>query len=349
MKKNNRLLYLIIAILVIWNVSITVFLINNKLDNNNEQNVIETNVTGFATDLTKVVETSKSSVVVVSTSVSTATGVIFNNNGDSTYVVTTCHSVDDNLPITIIFASGATFDGQLIGKDIFADIAVIKVDTNVDTNPIKLGNSNIIKNGEIVVCIGTPVSSAYANTNEIGIISNSLISLSNSINYEEKTIDYISNMVQLSSGVTHGYSGAPVLNMAGEMIALVTMKNETAVFALPTNEIKIIVENIISGNEYEKIQLGIKGLFVEKLETYEKNQLNIPLDVNSGYYVNNVRSLSLANSLEIKEGDIIISINDISINNNNDLLSFEYSNTDSLTIQIIRNNENITLVGNIND
>lgn len=328
---------------------ITVFLANNKVDNNNEQNVIETNVTGFATDLTKAVETSKSSVVVVSTNISTATGVIFNNNDNSTYVVTTYHSVADDLPITITFASGASFEGELVGKDIFADIAVIKVDTNVETNPIKFGNSNIIKNGEIVVCIGTPSSNMYSNTNEIGIISNSLISLSNSINYEEKTFDYVTNMIQLSSGIAHGYSGAPVLNMAGEMVALVTMKNETAVFALPTNEIKIIAENIINGNEYKKIQLGIKGLFVEKLETYEKNQLNIPLDVNSGYYVNNVRPLSLANLFEIKEGDIIVSINDISINNYNDLLSCLYSNADSLVIQIIRNNESISITGSIDD
>lgn len=329
---------------------ITVFLVKkNTNDNNSSQNIIETNVTSFTTDLTKAVETNKSSIVVVSNGISSSTGVIYKSNGEKTYIVTTYHGVSSDQAINVTFASGATFEATLVGKDIYSDIAVIEVNTNVDTIGIKFGDSNLIKDGEIVVCIGTPNSTTYANSNEIGIISKSLISLPNSINYENETIEYVTNLIQLSSSIAHGYSGAPVLNMAGEMIGIVSMKNDTAVFALPVNEIKIIVENIINNVEFNKMQLGIKGLFVEKLETYEKNQLNIPLDVNSGYYVSNVKLASLANTLEIKEGDVIVSINEITINNYNDLLNVEYLNTDSLSIVVVRNNETLTLTGTIND
>lgn len=348
MKKYARLIFLLIIILLIWNAILTVFVFNNKNSVQENTDIVETKVTGFSTDLTEVIDNCKSSIVTIETNNSISSGLIYKTNSNSVYILTTYHGVQDKT-CKVTFASGATYEANVVNKDIFADVCVIEVETNVEVLPTKLGNSNLVKEGEFVVIIGTPKSIQYALSNEIGVVSSSLRSINNSVNFENTNYEYINNVIQLSGNINAGYSGAPVLNMAGEVVGMITMKDDTAVFATPINELKIIADNIINGNEYTKIQFGIKGKFVNLLESYEKNQLNIPLDVNNGYYINSVMNSSLAANAGIKEGDVIISINGLEINDYDDLLSIEYDNTDTFNITVVRNNETINLVGKIND
>lgn len=348
--KNNRLLYLFIIILVIWNITLTVLLsANKKEDPINQTSVIETNVTGFSTDLTKVIEQSKSSVVVVETNNFVSSGIVYKYIEGKAYIVSSYHGISDDSEIKVTFASGAVYDAKLLGKDIFADLAVLEIDSNVDIIPIKLGDSNIINNGEFMVCIGTPKSTQYANSSGLAFVSSKLRSLNNSIIYNEEPFEYVTNLIQLDANLSQGYSGAPVINMAGETIGIVTMKDDVAYFAMPINEIKYIADNIIDNNDYLKIQFGFRGQFVKDLEVYEKNQLNIPLDVIDGYSIKEVKANSLASKIGLKEQDIILSINEIQIKTYDDLLEAEYKEITDLSFDIIRNNELLTLTGTIND
>lgn len=349
MKKNNRLLILIVVILVIWNVILTVVLANKQEKEINQTNINETVVTGFSTDLTKVIEQTKSSVVVIETNNALSSGFIYSSNNGSTYVVTTCHSVSDTSYLNVVFASGASYDAKIVGKDIFADIAVLQVDSNVEVTPVKLGNSDLLKDGEFLVCIGTPKNIQYSYSNEMSIVASKLRTIINSVEFNDEQYEYYTNIIQLSSDVSEGYSGSPIINMNGEVQGIITMKDDIAVFALPINEVKIVVDNIIDEKEYAKIQFGYKGTLVSGLENYEKNQLNIPLDVISGLYINNVRSAGIASSAGLKIGDVLLSINGIDINSYSDLLNIEYTNADTFEFVVNRNNEEIVLAGSIND
>ncbi|MDO5440511.1 MAG: trypsin-like peptidase domain-containing protein [Erysipelotrichaceae bacterium] len=349
MKKNNRLIYLLIIILVIWNVVLTVVYVNNKQYSIEHTSVNETTVTGFSTDLTKVVESSKAGVVVVETNMSLSSGIVYKYDNGICYIVTTAHSVADASSISVVFASGATYDASLLDKDNFADIAVLKVETNVEIAPIILGDSELLKDGEFLTCIGTPKNTQYAFSNELAVVSSKLRTITNSITFDDNLYEYYTSIIQLSSNVAEGYSGAPIINMNGEVVGLITMKDANATFALPINEIVIVANNIINETEYNKIQLGVKGLFVNELEMYEKTQLNIPLDVNNGFYVNGVKVTTLASNMGVKQGDVILSINGLAINSYNDLLAVEYSEATSFDLEIVRSNEIINLVGSIND
>lgn len=350
MKKNNRLVYLLIVLLVIWNVILTTIIVNKSEENvDNQTNVYETNVTGFSTDLTKVIDECKSSVVVVETNEALASGFIYAVDDSSIYVVSTCHNISEEASINVVFASGASYDASLVGKDIYADIAIIKVETNIKAVPLKIGNSDLLKDGEFLTCIGTPKDIQYAYSNELAVVSSKLRTITNSIVFDSEQYEYYTNVIQLSANVKEGYSGSPIINMAGEVQGLITMKDNGTVFALPINEIKMIADSIISDNAYTKIHFGFKGLLVNGLEGYEKNQLNIPLDVNYGYYISNVRPASLASSMGLRSGDIILSINESSINTYSDLLTIEYTQADTFSLDVVRNDENITLVGSIND
>lgn len=347
---NNKRLLLLIIVLIIWNIVLTVVLVNKKeVLTTNETNLNEVTVTGFSTDLTKVAEQVKSSVVVVETTSGVSSGVIYNNKNEIIHILTTCHSIDDAENIKVVFASGATYDAKLVNRDIYSDLAIIEVESDIEVMPAKLGDSRLIKDGEFMICIGTPKNLQYSFSNELAIVSSKLRTINNSITFDNKQYDYYLDTIQLSSNIQEGYSGAPIINMAGEVQGIITMKDDTAVFALPINEAAIIADNIINSETSNKIQFGFKGQLITSLENYEKNQLNIPLDINNGLFINNVRVNSLANSLGLKAGDIILSINGIEINDFNDLLKIEYSEANTFELEIVKNNERVTLTGSIND
>lgn len=348
--KKNRLMVLVVVILVIWNVILTSIIVTNKKEeNSNQTNVNEVTVTGFSTDLTKVIEQSKSSVVVVETNNALSSGIIYGTNENSIYVVTTCHGVADASIINVVFASGASYEATLVGQDVYADIAVLEVKTNVVVNPIKLGNSDLLNDGEFLVAIGTPKNSQYSFSNDLAIVSSKLRTISNSITYDDKQYEYYEDVIQLSSNVAEGYSGAPVLNMEGEVQGLIIMKDDVAVFALPINEVRIVADNIINEVAYAKTRFGFKGQVVSGLETYEKNQLNIPLDINYGLYISLIRVNSIAANAGLRVGDVVLSINGNSINSYTDLLKIAYSENKEFSFEVVRNNDTITLLGNTND
>lgn len=349
MKKRTRVITLFIVLLLIWNVILTAIIVNNNSKQESITDINQTTVTGFSTDLTKVFEENKSSVVTVEAMGNISSGIIYKTSDDAVYVVTTFHGVAADNFLHVIFDSGATYEASVEGYDSFGDIAVLKVETNLQVTPVKLGNSDLLNDGEFLACIGTPKSIEYASSDELAIVSSSLRTILNSVEFNEDTYEYYQSAIQLSSNVKEGYSGSPIFNMAGEVQGLITMKDDTAVFALPINEVKIIADNIIEGVEYSKIQFGFKPLVIADLESYQKNELNIPLDVNNGLYISNVLSSSLANSLGIKSGDIIESINERSINKYSDLLEVEYTDTRSFEIKVVRDNEEISLKGSIND
>lgn len=355
MKNNNRLIYVLIVLLVIWNIVLSVLYTNSKKEDTvnknvtNVEEVIVTNVTGFSTDLTEVVDKVKSSIVTIDTTSSLASGFIYKYVPNKAYVVTAFHAVEEAPLLKVIFASGASYDAKIIGKDIYADVAVLEVESPVELVPVLTGDSDLLKDGEFVVTIGTSKSLQYVSSSKLGIVSSKLRTIINSIEVNKETYEYYTSVIQLDSDVSEGYSGSPIFNMNGEVEGIITMKDDEAVFALPMNEVKLVADKIINKEEFTKIQFGIKGNIVADLEKYERSQLNIPLDVTNGYYVNNVKLSSLGFNLGLKQGDIIISINGMNINAYEDLLNIQYTEANEFRLEVVRENERIELIGSIND
>lgn len=348
--KKDRLVYLLIIILVIWNVILTTVLIKNYNSNKgNDIQIVENNIQGFSTDLSEVVKKCKSSIVTVETDSSLLSGLIYAQDQDNLYVVSCYHGINDSSFIRVILDSGKELEGIVKGYDIYSDICVIEVKTDLMVTPVELGDNSLLKSGEFVITMGTPKSKDYSQSSALAMVSNKLRTISNSITVDNESYDYYIDVIQLDSNVTNGFSGSPVFNMIGQVEGIITMKDDVATFVAPINEIKIIADNIINSNDYIKIPLGVKGEYIASLESYQKNQLDIPLDVITGYYVKNVKLNSLANAADVKPGDIIESVNNIVINNDKDLLSIEYSNERTFEFKIIRNNEELTLLGSVSD
>ena len=349
--KNSRLIYILIVILAIWLAVVTSNF--NRASKNENQNIInEYNVTGFSTDFTRIADEVKPCMVAINADGNILSGFIYKQDGDDVYVVTAYHGVASAININVYFASSYTVEGELYNYDIYTDIAVIKVNTPYEMQTLTIGDSNTLKAGEFIISMGTPTSLDYAFSVELGMISHENLFIENTISVEEDRISYYLNALELSSNLQYGYSGSPVINMNGEFVGMNTMNlnlSSTFSFAITSNEIKIVVDKIINGEEINRNNIGIRGEFVSDMYNYEKSNLNIPIDTIEGLYVSKEKENSLAFSAGIRSGDIIQKINGIEINNFNDYLDALYSEvTDDFIFEYIHNGE-LVVAGAIYD
>lgn len=344
MKKIN----IFIVLLLIWNIALTVYVFYSK---NTNTTITEENVSGFSTDLTKVAEDARSSVVVVESSYGKQSGFIYKQQEDKAYIVTTFHGIGESENASVTFLNGKSFPASIVGYDFICDVAVLSIDVPYKLNVVKCGDNEFLKAGEFIINIGTAANGNFINDIELGVISNSLININDNVIYNKNKYSLNKEVESISLNAKEGYSGSPILNMNNEVVGMVEMSNDNnGIYALTINEIKIVADSIINGKEISKLDLGISGDYIKTLKEYERNMFNLPLDVANGYYVKTVYSLGLASELGLLNGDIIISINDKAINTQKDLLNILYSdNGNELTLSVIRNNERIELKGLIND
>lgn len=347
MRKN--LLITIIVILVIWLIVLSVIVFENKKNTNTTSEINEYNVTGFSTDFSKVVDEDKSSIVSLNQNETYSTGFIYSQNENHVYIITSYHGVSEGEEVNIEFNSGVNAVGRIIGHDAFSDVAIIDCEFNFDVKPLSIGDATLLNDGEFILSIGTNSSSAYDFSTAFGMVSYKYREIENNITFDNEDYDYYLGVIQLSGDFTNGYSGAPVLNMNGEVVGMITMEEEGKTFAITINEIEKIASKIINGEDYTRISFGIYGKFISTLENYEISNLNIGLEITDGYFVMNVKVPSLANTIGILKGDIITKINDVDISNFDDVLDIIYTDTNEFNLTVIRNNETIYLQGNLYD
>lgn len=346
--KNNRLLYLFIIILTIWCIFLSI-----KINNTNKTNgsvVNEYNVTGFSTDLTKVAEDKKTSLVTIECGDNISTGFVYGQNGEDVYILTSYHGIANHSDCKVKFASGFTLNAEEIGEDLYLDLAVLKILSPYNVDVLNLTNSSLVKTGEIVLCSGSPSSFDYNNSFELGMISNNHRAIYNSINVNSNVINYYLDVLQVSANLTTGYSGSPVLNMNGDVIGMITMSLEKGFnFAITSNEIKIVADSIINGSPVNKVHLGINGSFLKDMPSFERSNYNIAVDIVDGIFVRDVLDLSVANSAGLRDNDIILSINGVSMSSFDNYLNVVYNVSNSLEFDVLRDGEDISLKVDSND
>ena len=338
--KNNRLVYLLIIMLAVWLGFVSREAFSRK--SNDSENVIsQINVTGFSTDLTKVVKEADPSIVTINADGNISSGFVYAQNNDDAYILTAYHSVSAANNINVSFASSYTQKGELIGSDSYIDLAVIKINTPYEMKKLQPGDASILNKGEFVICIGTPSSMDYAGSVELGMISLKHLVVENAVITNDDRLSYYLDLIELSSFLQNGYSGSPVINMNGEFVGMVTMNiTNNSVFAITANELHTVADKIISNEEIVRNNLGIKGTFISDMYNFEKSNLNIPIDTLSGIYTSRIREGSLAYEAGIRSGDIVFSINGRDIHGLNEYVDALYfDENDDITFEFLHNSE----------
>lgn len=340
MKNNNRPIYVLIVLMLIWLLILS--LTGNRTRPSETTTVNEYEVSGFSTDLTKTVEDAKDSIVTITTDQNVLSGFVYTQKGDTVYVLTCYHGVADAAGITVSFGRSYSVNAALAGYDIFTDLAVLSFTSPYNIRPLKMGDATLVKAGEFLITIGTPVSAEHAGSVQLGMAASGIQSIANAINVEEQRHEYYLDVLQVSGVMASGYSGSPLLNMNGEVVGMNTMSlSANFNYALTANEIKIVADRLIEDGAVDKLSLGVKGIYVKDLANYEKNNLSIDIEMISGLLVLRVDEDSACYKAGIRNGDIIMSIDERQLNDLNDLLEICYGPSQAHVLSVMRGSEEL--------
>jgi S1-C subfamily serine protease len=223
-------------------------------------------------------------------------GVIVDGKG---FILTNNHVVDDAQKLRITLKDGNVFNGVVVGTDEVTDLAVVRVDSKEALPFARLGDSDQLKIGEIVIAIGNPFGLTGGPTVTAGIVS----ALNRSLQFESGALE----LIQTDAAINPGNSGGPLVNTNGEVIGINTAKMPYAQgigFAVPVNTARIIVKDLMeSGQITNRPWIGIATIKITRqLAQYYR------LPTNDGVLIAQVESQSPADYADLRKGDIVEAI-----------------------------------------
>ncbi|KGH55925.1 trypsin [Oenococcus oeni S25] len=176
------------------------------------------------------------------------TGLIYETDGNYSYIVTNNHVIKGANEIEIIMANGTKVKAKLIGKNATKDIAVLRISSASVTTTGTFVNSSKVQAGQQVLAIGSPLGSDYASSLTSGIVS--------ATNRQIDDSPIKLSAIQTDVALNPGNSGGPLINMAGEVIGINSMKIsstedgsedvEGMSFSIPSNTVVATIKSIIS-------------------------------------------------------------------------------------------------------
>jgi len=223
-------------------------------------------------------------------------GVIVDGKG---FILTNNHVVDEAQKLRITLKDGNVFNGVVVGTDEVTDLAVVRVDSKEALPFARLGNSDQLKIGEIVIAIGNPFGLTGGPTVTAGIVS----ALNRSLQFESGALE----LIQTDAAINPGNSGGALVNTNGEVIGINTAKMPYAQgigFAVPVNTARIIVKDLMeSGRITNRPWIGIATIKITRqLAQYYR------LPTNDGVLIAQVESQSPADYADLRKGDIVEAI-----------------------------------------
>jgi len=241
-------------------------------------------------------------------------GVIISGDG---YIVTNNHVIDDAQKVEVTLYDHRTYSAKVIGKDPSTDIALLKIEEK-DLPYLLYGNSDNVKVGEWVLAVGNPFN--LTSTVTAGIVS----AKARNINMLEGNPDQnnfpVESYIQTDAAVNPGNSGGALVNTQGQLIGINSaIASNTGSytgysFAVPVNLAKKVVNDLI---EFGKVQRAFLGVSIRDIDSklIEEKKLKS----TKGVYITGVSKDGAANEAGILEGDQVLKIGDVIVENASEL------------------------------
>ncbi|MFD1393330.1 S1C family serine protease [Lacticaseibacillus jixianensis] len=276
---------------------------------------------------------------------SEGSGVIYQKKDGKAYIVTNNHVVAGSDALEVILADGTKVSAKLVGTDETSDLAVLTIDAAKVTTVASFGNSGAIKAGQTVLAIGSPLGSEYATSVTQGIIS----APSRTVDVTDENSGQVTGqatVIQTDAAINSGNSGGPLINLAGQVIGINSMKlsgtsNSNATiegmgFAIPSNEVVSIIDQLVTNGKVVRPALGIEARDLASVSASQQSSLlKVPSSVTSGVVVAGFTSTSIAKKAGLKQYDVIVAINGTNVDSvatlHTELYKYSIGNTITIT------------------
>ncbi|MDQ0215380.1 serine protease Do [Oikeobacillus pervagus] len=298
------------------------------------------------TDVTDAVEKAKDTVVGISNMQSasfwgdegqkeagTGSGVIYKKEGDKAYIVTNFHVIEGAEQLEVTLSDGTKIPAKIRGGDIWTDLAVLEVDGKKINKIAQFGNSDSLKPGEPVIAIGNPLGLAFSGSVTNGIISGLERTIPVDIN-RDGVEDWQAEVIQTDAAINPGNSGGALVNIAGQVVGINSMKiAQQAVegigLSIPINFARPIIEDLEKYGEVKRPAMGVTLRNVNEISAYHQQEtLKLPSNVKEGVMVEQVVPNSPAAQAGLKELDVIVGLDDHKVQDIISLRKYLYTKKD---------------------
>ena len=275
------------------------------------------------------------------TQTNAGSGFVVAENG---FIVTNRHVVDNpDADYTVVFKDGTEIKAEVMDRDSFLDIAIIKIDTQkLDTKPkpASLGDSSSLKVGQKAIAIGNSLGQ-FSNTVSVGVVSG----LGRTIQATDgMSIETLKDLIQTDASINPGNSGGPLFDSLGNVIGVNVAKSqagENIGFAIPINRIKPILKSVIDTG---KIQRPFIGVSYRPITPKFSQKNNLPVDYGAMIVGGSSGAIvpdSPAAKAGLRMNDIILEINKNKITQEKDLQATleEFQVGDKIKLKILRGDD----------
>lgn len=239
---------------------------------------------------------------------SEGSGVIYQKKNGSAYIVTNNHVVKGAKQLRVLLADNKQVKATLVGADAATDLAVLKIDASDVHSVASFADSNSLQAGQNVLAIGSPMGSEYANTVTKGIVSAKNRTL------KAGTDGTLTSVIQTDAAINSGNSGGPLINEAGQIVGINSMKLsggqtgqtvEGMGFAIPSNEVVKIINQLVKNGKVERPSLGISMVDLKQVALSDRQSVLHVSDDTQGVVVMDVNNDSPAKAAGLKKYDVI--------------------------------------------
>lgn len=327
-KKANKnwiyiLLISILSLLVIILVTIIIISkpsLKNVITTNRKTNetVVSTKTIEEESDLKNAISKVYNSVVYIQvevmsrmgTQAASGSGFVYKKDSKNAYILTNNHVVEDASKIVVTYIDGSETEAEVVGKDEFSDISVLKVKADTVLAVAELGSSDEAEIGDTVFTVGAPLGKEYMGTITKGIVSGT----NRMVNVKLESGSYIMETIQTDATINSGNSGGPLCNILGQVIGITSSKLigdgvEGMGFSIPIETVNAIIDKLEDGKEIERPYLGVQLADVSNaynLQYYYN--INISKNVKYGALLGYVESGKPAANAGLQLGDVIFEV-----------------------------------------
>ncbi|MDN7242561.1 trypsin-like peptidase domain-containing protein [Planococcus sp. N028] len=282
--------------------------------------------------------------------VGSGSGVIYKNEDGRAFVVTNHHVVEGASGLEVTMSDGSKIEAELVGSDIWTDLAVLEMDGATVKDTIEFGDSDALKQGETVIAIGSPLGLEFSGSVTTGVVSGTDRAVPVDLDGDGQ-VDWQAEVLQTDAAINPGNSGGALVNLAGQLIGINSMKIATAAvegigFAIPINSAIPVIESLEKTGEMVRPAMGITLIDLAQVpQRYRQETLNLPADVKEGVVVDRVVENSAAAKAGMEQYDVIVEMDGEPVGNILELRQHLYTEKkvgDTMTVKAYRNGEEMT-------
>ena len=282
--------------------------------------------------------------------ISSGSGFVYSKDSKYGYILTNSHVVSGATTVQGVLSNNNTVELKVLGTDSYTDLAVLRMDVKDVLGVASIGKSSNVKVGNTVFTVGSPMGSNYSGTVTKGILSGKdrLIETSSSTD-SYTTESYIVKVMQTDAAISPGNSGGPLVDLAGDVIGINSLKLvdssvEGMGFAIPIEDAMSYVDTLAQGKKVERPILGVQILDLTNKLLLQRYGINYDSSINEGIILVKVNVGYPASDAGLKNMDVVTKINGEKVTTTSQFKYelYKYSIGDTIEVTYVRNGKEKT-------